>query len=74
MDIDNFTTRQLQKEAARVIASMDATSDNIWKFNKQGHHNSENWYKGAIKWYVDKYGDLPSKVGPGVNVTFVIKD
>ena len=72
--IENFTTRQLQKEAARVIATMDATSDNIWKFNKLGHQNSENWYKGAINWYIEKYGDLPSKVGPGKDVTFIIKD
>ena len=74
MTIDNFTTRQLQKEAARVIASMDATSDNIWKFNKLGHHNSENWYKGAINWYIEKYGDLPSKIGPGKDITFIIED
>jgi hypothetical protein len=53
---------------------MDATSDNIWKFNKLGHHNSENWYKGAINWYIEKYGDLPSKVGPGKNITFIIED
>ena len=69
IDIDSFSTRQLQKEAARVITTMDATSD-----NKLGHHNSENWYIGAIKWYIDKYGDLPSNVGPGKDVTFIIED
>ena len=54
IDIDNFTTRQLQKEAARVISSMEATSNNIYKFNKQGYNNSVNWYKAAIIWYVER--------------------
>ena len=74
IDIDNFTTRQLQKEAARVISSMEATSNNIYKFNKQGYNNSLSWYKAAINWYIEQYGNLPSKTGPGKNITFIIED
>jgi hypothetical protein len=53
---------------------MEATSNNIYKFNKHGYNNSLNWYKAAIKWYVDRYGDLPSKAGPGKDITFIIEN
>ena len=74
IDLDNLDTRTLQKEAARVIATMDATSDNIYKFNKQGYNNSLSWYKAAINWYIGRYGGLPSQLGPGKNITFIIED
>lgn len=72
MDIDSLTLRQLQKESARALSTMQATNNNIWQFNKQAHHNSENWYKAVIKWYVEQYGDLPSKVGPGKDIKLVL--
>jgi hypothetical protein len=68
LDIDNLQTRQLQVEAARALAAIEATSDNIWQFNQAAHHDSQNWYRAVIKWYVNEYGDLPSRVGPGVRV------
>ena len=74
INLDNFDTRTLQREAARVIATMDATSDNIYKFNKQGYNNSLSWYKAAINWYIEQHGDLPSKTGPGKNITFIIEN
>lgn len=51
---------------------MQATNNNIYQFNKQAHHNSENWYKAVIKWYVDQYGDLPSRTGPGKEVKLIL--
>ena len=74
IDIDSLDTRTLQKEAARVISTMEATSNNIYRFNNHGYNNSLNWYKAAIKWYVDRYGDLPSKAGPGKDITFIIEN
>ena len=71
MDIDNLTRRELQKESARALSTMQATNNNIYQFNKKAHHNSENWYKAVIKWYVEQYGDLPSRVGPGKEVKLV---
>lgn len=71
MNIQDLTLRELQLEAARVISSMEATNDNIHKFNKSSRHNSQGWYKAAIEWYVNEYGDLPSKTGPGKDVKFV---
>ncbi len=72
MDIDNLDTRQLQKEAARALTCMEATNDNIYQFNKVAHHNSNLWYSAVIKWYVEQYGDLPSKTGPGKDVKLVL--
>ena len=72
MDISNLTRRELQKESARALSTMQATNNNIYQFNKQAHHNSENWYKAVINWYVEQYGDLPSKAGPGKNVRLIL--
>tara|TARA_B110000305_G_scaffold233967_1_gene291284 strand:- start:3468 stop:3689 length:222 start_codon:yes stop_codon:yes gene_type:complete len=71
LDTSNLTLRQLQKESARALSTMQATNNNIHQFNKQAHHNSENWYKAVIDWYVDQYGDLPSRTGPGKEVRLV---
>ena len=72
MDTSKLTLRQLQTESARALSTMQATNNNIWQFNKQAHHNSENWYKAVINWYVEQYGDLPSKTGPGKDVKLVV--
>ena len=74
LDISNLTLRQLQTESARALSTMQATNNNIWQFNKQAHHNSENWYKAVINWYVEQYGDLPSKIGPGKDIKLVFDD
>jgi len=72
LDIDNLTLRQLQLESARALSTMQATNNNIWQFNKLAHHNSQNWYKAVINWYVEQYGDLPSKTGPGKDVKLIM--
>lgn len=61
----------MQKESARALAAIEATNNNISQFNKQAHHDSQNWYRAVINWYVEQYGDLPSKTGPGKNVKLV---
>ena len=71
MNIEDLPLRQLQLEAARVISTMPATNDNIYMFNKASRHNSQGWYVAAIEWYVEKYGGMPSEVGPGKDVAFV---
>jgi hypothetical protein len=73
LDLSNLTLRQLQTESARAISTMEATNNNIYQFNKQAHHNSQNWYIAVIKWYVEQYGDLPSKCGPGKDVKLVLE-
>ena len=73
MNLDLLTLRQLQTESARAISTMEATNNTIYQFNKQAHHNSQNWYIAVIKWYVEQYGDLPSKVGPGKDIKLVLE-
>ncbi len=74
MDLSNLTVREMQLESARALSTMEATNNNIWMFNKDAHHNSHNWYCAVINWYIDKYGGLPSKVGPGKKVVLVADD
>jgi len=66
-----MSLRELQLESARALACMQATNNNIYQFNKQAHHDSQNWYKAVITWYVEQYGDLPSKIGPGKDVKLI---
>lgn len=73
MDISNLSVRDLQKESARALSTMQATNNNIYKFNKKAHHNSHNWYIAVIEWYVDTYGDLPSKIGPGKDIKLILE-
>ncbi len=74
MDISDLTLRQLQTESARALSTMQATNNNIHQFNKQAHHNSQNWYSAVINWYIEQYGDLPSKVGPGKDVKLMMEE
>jgi len=71
LDINDLSVRELQKESARALSTMQATNNNIHQFNKQAHHNSQNWYVAVINWYVEQYGDLPSKTGPGKDVKLI---
>ena len=69
--IDDLTLRELQTESARALSTMQATNNNIYKFNKLAHHDSQKWYRAVIEWYVQEYGDLPSKYGPGKDVKLI---
>tara|TARA_B100000902_G_scaffold88867_1_gene92758 strand:- start:12728 stop:12967 length:240 start_codon:yes stop_codon:yes gene_type:complete len=73
LDTSKLTLRQLQTESARALSCMEATNNNIYQFNKQAHHNSQNWYVAVIEWYVNTYGGLPSEIGPGKDVKLVIE-
>lgn len=66
-----MSLRDLQKESAKALSIMQATNNNIWKFNKEAHHDSQKWYKAVIMWYFAEYGDLPSKIGPGKDVKLI---
>jgi hypothetical protein len=72
LDVSKLPLRQLQTESARALTCIQATNNNIYQFNKQAHHNSQNWYVAVIDWYVAQYGDLPSRAGPGKDVKLVM--
>ena len=74
MDINDLTLRQIQTESARALSTMSATNNNIYKFNKLAHHDSQKWYRAVIEWYVEEYGDLPSKYGPGKDVRLILDE
>jgi len=73
IDLEIMDMRTLQKEAARALTTIEATNDNIYKFNQVARHDSHLWYKAVITWYVSQYGDLPSKAGPGSQIKLVIE-
>ena len=72
--LDELSIRELQKEAARAISTMPADNNSIHKFNKDAHHNSHLWYKSVIKHYVMEHGGMPSEIGPGKEVRFVLDE
>lgn len=69
-----LTLREMQTECARALATMQATNNNIHKFNKMAHHNSQLWYSAVIEWYVNTYGDLPSRIGPGKDIKLIMEN
>lgn len=73
IDLDTLDLRSLQKESARALSTMEATNNNIYKFNQQAYHDSQRWYKAVVQWYIDEYGGLPSQVGPGVDIKLVME-
>ena len=74
MNLENFRLRKLQKESSRALATIEATNNNIYQFNKQAHHDSQNWYKTVIEWYMKEYGGLPSEVGPGKDIKLLTEN
>lgn len=67
-DLDKMKLRELQFLSARALSAMVANNNNIHQFNKQAHHNSQNWYRAVIRWYIEEYGGWPDEVGPGKDV------
>jgi hypothetical protein len=72
INLDTLDLRTLQVEAARALSTLEATNNNIHKFNKEAHHNSQNWYKAVIQWYIQQHGDMPSKAGPGKDIRLLM--
>jgi len=70
-DLDKLPMRDLQLLAARSLSTIAATNNNIYQFNKQAHHNSQNWYRAVIRWYIEEYGGWPDEVGPGKDVRLI---
>lgn len=60
--IEDYTLRELQIESSKVLATHKATNHFIKQF--RSNHDSQQFYKNVIKWYVEQYGMLPSDGGP----------
>lgn len=72
IDLNQLSLRQLQQESSRALTVMEAANNDIYKYNVQAHHNSQNWYKAVIKHYYDIHGGLPSEVGPAKDVKLIL--
>ena len=56
--VDTMDLRELQIESALVIANCESTSGFIKKFSAD--HDSHQFYKNVILWYIKESGSLPS--------------
>ena len=74
IDLNSLSTRQLQLESARALVIMEAKNSTLAKFNKKVDHDSIQWYKNVISWYVEQHGDLPSKIGPAKEVKLIFEN
>ena len=72
MNLDDLPLRTLQQEAARALTVMEAANNDIYKYNVQAHHNSQNWYKAVIRDYVERHGGMPSEIGPAKEVKLIL--
>ena len=69
INLETLDLRTLQKEAARALVTyIDGTNNGLSDINKKCNHDSTIFYKEVIKLYIDKFGGLPSKAGPGQGV------
>jgi hypothetical protein len=70
--VEELSLRDLQKECTRALLVLGATNNDLAQINKKANHDSQNWYKAVIQLYIDKYGGLPSNVGPGTEVKLLM--
>lgn len=70
----DLSLREMQKECARALYIIGSKNNELVNINKKANHDSQNWYKAVIDLYVDKYGGLPSKVGPGAEIKLIMDD
>lgn len=69
--MNELSLREMQKECARALVILGATNTGLAQINKKANHDSQNWYKEVIRTYIEQYGDLPSKAGPGKEIKLI---
>lgn len=70
--MENLTTRQLQIECSKALATISCSNGSLSKYNKLAHHNSIKWYQAVINDYINQWGDIPSKIGPAKDIKMVL--
>lgn len=70
-DLSRLSVRELQTESARALAVWKPTNNELSAFTKKAHHDSQGFYKAVLLAYIHEHGDIPSKAGPGKDVTLV---
>lgn len=60
MIIDDYTFRELQIYSSKILSLHESTNTFIKQFNSD--HDSLQFYKNVIFWYIQKYKKLPDQI------------
>lgn len=71
IDLDDLDLRSLQKESTKALLTMDGSNNGIYRFNKVARHNSQQWYKEVLQYYIELHGGLPSQIGPAKDIVLL---
>lgn len=74
IDLSALTTRQLQKESALALAADKPSSNELSRLGKTVHHDSHQFYRAVIADYIERYGGLPSEIGPASSIKLLFPD
>lgn len=55
--LEDYSIRELQILSSKILSKHDATNNFIKKF--KADHDSHQFYKNVIKWYIEKYKKFP---------------
>lgn len=72
INLQTLTLRELQQESSRAVVVLGGNNQTLSKFNKEANHDSQKWYLAVLNHYIDIYGDLPSKSGPGTKINIIL--
>lgn len=57
--INDYTIRELQLLSSKILSEHEATNNFIKQFKSD--HDSHQFYKNVIRWYIKKYNKLPNE-------------
>ena len=55
--LEDYSLRELQILSSNILSKHDATNNFIKKF--KADHDSHQFYKNVIKWYIETYNKFP---------------
>tara|TARA_B100001939_G_scaffold222168_1_gene191175 strand:- start:8328 stop:8516 length:189 start_codon:yes stop_codon:yes gene_type:complete len=55
--LKDYSLRELQIASSQILSEHDATNNFIKKF--RADHDSQEFYKNVIKWYIETYKKFP---------------
>ena len=55
--LKDYSVRELQIASSEILSKHDATNNFIKQF--KANHDSHQFYKNVIKWYIEKYNEFP---------------
>ena len=58
--IQDYTLRELQLFSSRILFNHEATNNFVKQF--KADHDSHQFYKNVIKWYIEKYQKFPEDI------------